>query len=366
MKPFPNTIRFAFVEKAPCLQSSSNLSQCLHMTHNSLLVCLYCILAAVRLRTQYTITVVMSVKWKIEDLGTYIKCKSYALGMVLVKCAFLWLQYCPVVYLGFMDQIMCLWGFWSWPTCIPFLLWSLSRCSVVRKSPAEVQAVLAHSLMAHTLDWLLLVHNSLKCTGDVVEGEQQLNPVATLPLFPMLVSSVQPLDWLGVRRGSVGSHTQSPTRNVCIAKVVVKTVAMEHSNTDVILTHVWRMAPKKCLTNMSLKGTVLLYKVTIYLPTWLFYIPGVLSIVSRCAIKQIKCVYIYTKDQHWECHWLRGQGSHDNASAGSRGLGREEAPAAAAEDAVGGREREAPGTAGWARGEAHQTESTATPVASRL
>lgn len=359
MKPFPNTIRFAFVEKAPCLQSSINLSQCLHMTHNSVLVCLYCILAAVR--TQYTITAARTVKWKIEDLGTDIKCKSYALGMVLVKCAFLWLQYCPVLHLGFMDQIMCFWGFRSWPTYIPFLLWSLSRCSVARKSPAEqVQAVLAHSLMAHTSAWLLLVHNSLKCTGDVVEGEQQLNPVATLPLCPMLVNSVQRPDWLGVRRGSVGSHTQSPTRNVCTAKVVVKTVAMEHSNTDVILTHVWRMAPKKCLTNLSLKGTVLLYKVTIY-STFLYFCP----LYQDVQLSKLSA-YIYTKDQHWECHWLRGQGSHDNASAGSRGLGREEAPAAAAEDAVGGREREAPGTTGWARGEAHQTESAATPVASRL
>lgn len=264
MKPFPNTIRFAFVEKAPCLQSSSNLNQCLHMTHNSVLVCLYCILAAVR--TQYTITVVMSVKWKIEDLVTHIKCKWYALGMPLVKCAFFVTPVLPSCISRFYGPVYCFWlkyVFLRLPklaTMHSFSSLFSSRCSVVRKSPA-VQAVLAHSLMAHTSAWLLLDHNSLKCTGDVVEGEQQLNPVATLPLFPMLVNSVQPPDWLGVRRGSVGSRTQSPTIDVCTAKAVVKTVAMEHSNTDVILTHLWRMAPKKSLTNMSLKGTVLLYKV---------------------------------------------------------------------------------------------------------
>lgn len=56
------------------------------------------------------------------------------------------------------------------------------------------------------------------------------------------------------------------------------------------------------------------------------------------------CTYIQAPQ--WECRWLRGQGSPDQASAGSRGLGGEEAPATAAEDAVGDGEREAAGTAG--------------------
>lgn len=55
---------------------------------------------------------------------------------------------------------------------------------------------------------------------------------------------------------------------------------------------------------------------------------------------------IYPQAPQWECHWLRGQGSPDQASARSRELGGEETPAAAAEDAVGDGEREAAGTAG--------------------
>lgn len=97
---------------------------------------------------------------------------------------------------------------------------------------------MAHSLMAHTSALLLLHHDSLKCTGNVVEEEQQFKPLATLPLFPVLVSSVQPMDRLGVRKGSVGTRSQSPTRDVSTAKAVVKTVAMEHSKADVIMTRV--------------------------------------------------------------------------------------------------------------------------------
>lgn len=58
----------------------------------------------------------------------------------------------------------------------------------------------------------------------------------------------------------------------------------------------------------------------------------------------MKCVFAQAPQR--ECHWLRGQGRLDQASAGSRGLGGKEAPAAAAEDAVGNGEREAAGTAG--------------------
>lgn len=48
----------------------------------------------------------------------------------------------------------------------------------------------------------------------------------------------------------------------------------------------------------------------------------------------------------WKHSRLRGQGRSESAGTGSGGLGGEEAPAAAAEDAAGGREGEAAGTAG--------------------
>lgn len=86
--------------------------------------------------------------------------------------------------------------------------------------------------MAHISALLLLDHDSLKCTGNVVEEEQQLNPLATLPLVPVFVSSVQPVDPFGARKGSVGSRS-SPIRDVNTAKAVVKKVAMEHSDADV-------------------------------------------------------------------------------------------------------------------------------------
>lgn len=65
----------------------------------------------------------------------------------------------------------------------------------------------------------------------------------------------------------------------------------------------------------------------------------------------------------WKRPWLRGQGRPENASAGSRGLGGEKAPAAAAEDAAGGGEGETAGTVGRAGGVAGQAESAAEPVA---
>ncbi len=111
----------------------------------------------------------------------------------------------------------------------------------MRKPPAEhlLAELMAHSLMAHTSALLLLEHDSLKCTGRVVvEEEEQHKPLATLPLFPVLVSPVQPrgrLDSIGVRKESAGSHTPSPTTDVKTAKAVVKTVAMEHSNGEVIM-----------------------------------------------------------------------------------------------------------------------------------
>lgn len=92
---------------------------------------------------------------------------------------------------------------------------------------------MAPPLMAHISALLLLDHDSLKCTGNVVEEEQrQLNPLATRPLFPVFVSSVQPVDPFGARKGSAGSRS-SPTRDVTTAKAVVKKAAMEHSNADV-------------------------------------------------------------------------------------------------------------------------------------
>lgn len=86
--------------------------------------------------------------------------------------------------------------------------------------------------MAHISALLLLDHDSLKCTGNVVEEEQQLNPLATLPLFCVFVSSVQPMELFRARQGSVGSRS-SPFRDVNTAKAIVKKVAMEHSNADV-------------------------------------------------------------------------------------------------------------------------------------
>lgn len=150
-------------------------------------------------------------------------------------------------------------GFLNWPKCIYCPLCSLSRCSVVRKHPAEhlLAELMAHSLMAHTSALLLLEHDSLKCTGVVVEEEEQHKPLATLPLFTVSVSSVQPMgrsNSVGVRKGSAGSHT--PITDVRITKAVVKTVAMERSNGGVIMALVWRMATTRPLTNM--KGTVVL------------------------------------------------------------------------------------------------------------
>lgn len=104
----------------------------------------------------------------------------------------------------------------------------------MRRPPAEhLQAELtAPPLTARISALLLLDHDGLKCTGNVVEEEQRLNPLATLPLFPAFVSSVQPMDPLGARKGSAGSRS-SPIRAVNTARAVVKKVAMEHSNTDV-------------------------------------------------------------------------------------------------------------------------------------
>ena len=54
----------------------------------------------------------------------------------------------------------------------------------------------------------------------------------------MLVSSVQLMgqsDTTGFTKGKAGSHTQSPATDVSAARAVVKTVAMEHSNGEVII-----------------------------------------------------------------------------------------------------------------------------------
>lgn len=75
------------------------------------------------------------------------------------------------------------------------------------------------------------------------------------------------------------------------------------------------------------------------------------------------CTFAPLKTLCWKRSRLGGQGRSENAGTGSRGLGGEEAPAAAAEDAAGGREGEAAGTAGRAGGEAGEAESAAEPVA---
>lgn len=61
---------------------------------------------------------------------------------------------------------------------------------------------------------------------------------------------------------------------------------------------------------------------------------------------ETRCTFAPLKTLCWKCSRLGGQGRSENAGAGSRGLGGEEAPAAAAEDAAGSGEGEAAGTAG--------------------
>lgn len=136
----------------------------------------------------------------------------------------------------------------------------------MRKPPAEQlpAELMAHSLMALTSALLLLEHGSLKCTGVMVE-EQQLKPLATLPAFPALVSSVQLMgrsNSMGVRKGTTGSHTLSPTTDVSTTKAMVKTVAMEHSK-EAKMALGLTMATMTPLTNTSVKGTVVFYTVII-------------------------------------------------------------------------------------------------------
>lgn len=124
--------------------------------------------------------------------------------------------------------------FLNWPTYIRCPLCSLCRSSAARRPPAgHLQAELtAPPLTAHISASLLLDRDSLKCTGNVVEDEQQLNPLAAPPLFPASVSAVRPMDPFGARKGSVGSRS-SPVRDVSTAKAAVEKVAMEHSKADV-------------------------------------------------------------------------------------------------------------------------------------
>lgn len=120
----------------------------------------------------------------------------------------------------------------NWSECIHFPLCSLSRCSVVKKPPAELQAgLMAQSLMAHTSVLLPLRLDSLKCTR-VADKEEHYKPSATLPLFPLIVSSVQLMSKsisIGLRKGSAGSLTPSHTRDVSTIKAVTRTVATEPS-----------------------------------------------------------------------------------------------------------------------------------------
>lgn len=78
---------------------------------------------------------------------------------------------------------------------------------------------------------------------------------------------------------------------------------------------------------------------------------------------ETRCTFPPLKAPCWKRSRLGGQGRPENAGAGSRGLGGEEASAAAAEDATGGGEGEAAGAAGRAGGAAGQAESAAEPVA---
>lgn len=108
----------------------------------------------------------------------------------------------------------------------------------MRQPTAEhlLAELMAHSLMAHTSALLLPEHDSLKCTGVGMEEQYKLG--ATLPLFPMLVSSVQTMgqsNSIGFTKGSAGTHTQSPATDVRTAKAVVKIAAMEHSNEEITL-----------------------------------------------------------------------------------------------------------------------------------
>lgn len=78
---------------------------------------------------------------------------------------------------------------------------------------------------------------------------------------------------------------------------------------------------------------------------------------------ETRCTFVPLKIVCWKRSRLGGQGRSEIAGARSRGLGGEEAPAAAAEDAAGGGEGEAAGTAGRAGGEAGEAECAADPVA---
>lgn len=134
----------------------------------------------------------------------------------------------------------------------------------MRKPPAEslLAKLMAHSLMAHTSALPLLECGSHKRTGVVVvfEEEQQCKPLATLRHLPVLVSSVQRMgqsNRLEVREGSAGNHTPV----VSTASAVVKTVAMGHSSVEGISA---TMTP---LTQMSMKGTVVLHTAMIYHPS---------------------------------------------------------------------------------------------------
>lgn len=127
----------------------------------------------------------------------------------------------------------------------------------MRKPPAELLAeLMVHSLMAHTSALVLHAHDSLKCKGVVVEEEEQYKQ---FPLFPVIVSSVLLMGQsisIGFRKGSTGSHTQSPATDVSTIKAVAKTVATENRNREVVMTILERMATRTTLTNMSVKGTV--------------------------------------------------------------------------------------------------------------
>lgn len=107
------------------------------------------------------------------------------------------------------------------------------------------------------------------------------------------------------------------------------------------------MATMTLLRSMSAQGTVVLCSVVIFYPTKPHNYINLLSFQTAFNENtNIEKGCIDTQAPQGECQWLRGPQSPHQASDGSRGLGGQKAPAAAAENAAGDGEGEAAGTAG--------------------
>lgn len=78
--------------------------------------------------------------------------------------------------------------------------------------------------MAHTSTLLLLNHNSLKRTGSVVEEDHRSRPLATPPLFAVLLGPVQLVDQVEATQESVGSPTHSQSEDAGTADAISETV----------------------------------------------------------------------------------------------------------------------------------------------